>query len=60
MDGGSKLNQQFKSYKKVKVLGQGSFGKAFLVQVDSDGEVHNSISSQLTNIKIIVHRNKKD
>ena len=27
----SQQPQQFESYKKVKVLGQGSFGKAFLV-----------------------------
>jgi len=25
------------TYKKVEVLGQGSFGKAFLVQCESDG-----------------------
>lgn len=29
--------QQFESYKKIKVLGKGSFGKAFLVQAESDG-----------------------
>ena len=33
----SGANQNFESYKKVKVLGQGSFGKAFLVQAESDG-----------------------
>lgn len=27
----AKSSQQFESYKKVKVIGKGSFGKAFLV-----------------------------
>lgn len=32
------VNQQsYESYKKVEVLGKGSFGKAFLVQCSSDG-----------------------
>ena len=29
--------QSYESYKKIKVLGKGSFGKAFLVQAESDG-----------------------
>ena len=29
--------QQFESYKKLDLLGKGSFGKAFLVQCGSDG-----------------------
>lgn len=27
----------YESYKKIKVIGKGSFGKAFLVQAESDG-----------------------
>lgn len=34
-DGGDK--GQFETYKKIKVLGKGSFGKAFLVECGSDG-----------------------
>jgi serine/threonine protein kinase len=30
-------SQSFESYKKIKVIGKGSFGKAFLVQAESDG-----------------------
>lgn len=29
--------QQYESYKKLKVLGKGSFGKAFLVEAESNG-----------------------
>ena len=29
--------QSFESYKKIKILGKGSYGKAFLVQGESDG-----------------------
>lgn len=33
----SEPQQSFESYKKIKVLGKGSFGKAFLVEAESDG-----------------------
>ena len=32
----SSSRQSYESYKKVEVLGKGSFGKAFLVQCSSD------------------------
>ena len=32
-------SQQYESYKKIKVLGGGSFGKAFLVEAESDGSM---------------------
>lgn len=31
-----KPTQAYESYKKIKVLGEGSFGKAFLVECGSD------------------------
>ena len=33
----SKPKKQLETYKKIKVLGKGSFGKAFLVQCGTDG-----------------------
>ena len=41
--------QQFESYKKIRVLGKGSFGKAFLVQAESDG-VSTHLNVRLTPI----------
>ena len=32
-----KPQQQYETYKKIELLGKGSFGKAFLVQCGSDG-----------------------
>ena len=37
MDQDESPKQSYESYKKIKVIGKGSFGKAFLVQAESDG-----------------------
>lgn len=31
-----KERQEFENYKKIKLIGEGSFGKAFLVERESD------------------------
>jgi len=33
------MEQSYESYKKIKILGKGSYGKAFLVEAESDGSL---------------------
>jgi serine/threonine protein kinase len=35
-----KERQEFENYRKIKLLGEGSFGKAFLVERESDNVIN--------------------
>jgi len=45
--------EQPESYKKIKVLGKGSFGKAFLVQAESDGVSNTSFRTFFQSYAVI-------
>ena len=45
--------QQFESYKKIDVLGKGSFGKAFLVECSSDKVKTPIISHTIQSLAVI-------